>query len=271
MHEDSARAGELARTARLSTQRLLAALREMDDGDFAAPSQLPGWDRLTIVCHLRYGCRAMLRMTRDATSGRDTAYYPEGRDAQRPATLRPSPGERPTDVLDDWASAAADLDREWAAVDSDGWRTDVVESLDNPDLGTIPLARLALARLTEVDVHGTDLGIGVGDWNPTLIEVALPVRLRWLSTRRTNHRSFDRTLRGSWLLESTDGLRWLVAVNRDSVESRPALDDDIALATIRGSNRDLLALLLGRPQRQPLATSGNIAFAHTFEKAFPGP
>lgn len=269
--EDIARADEVARVAGERTQRLLEALRELDDRDFYEPSRLPGWDRLTIVCHLRYGCRAILRMTVGALAGRETAYYPEGREAQRARTLRPSPGERPTDVLDDWASAAADLDREWATVDRGDWSIEVVEPIHNPDLGTIPLARLALARLTEVDVHGTDVGIGVSDWSTTLVEVALPVRLRWLSTRRTNHRAFGRALCGSWLLESPEGLRWLIAVDRETVESRPADDGDNAVATIRGPSRDLLALVLGRPRRQPLEVTGDAAFAEAFERAFPGP
>jgi hypothetical protein len=210
-------------------------------------------------------------MTRDALAGRNTAYYPDGREVQRPRTLRPLKGARPTDVVDDWASAAAELDRVWSSVDRGGWSTDVVEPAANPDLGTIPLVRLALARLTEVDVHGTDLGIEVSDWSSTLIEVALPVRLRWLSTRRTNHRRFDHSLRGSWLLESTDGLRWLVAINNDGVASRRANDDEDAVATIRGSSRDLLALLFGRPRHECLEVAGNADFAEAFERAFPGP
>ncbi len=59
----------------------------------------------------------------------------------------------------------------------------MVEPADNPDLGTIPLARLALARLTEVDVHATYLGIDAPDWSSTLVEVGLPTRLAWLAAR----------------------------------------------------------------------------------------
>ena len=125
-------------------------------------------------------------------------------------------------MLDDWEAAAGELDREWSAIDDDRWGADVVEPADNADLGTIPLARLALARLTEVDVHGTDLAVGAPDWSATLVEIGLPIRLRWLSTRRTNHRAFDPSIRGSWPLHATEGLRWLVAVDGDRVECRPA-------------------------------------------------
>ncbi len=269
--EDVAHADELARAAGERTRRLLAALRELQDTEFDEPSELPGWSRLTVVCHLRYGSGALLRMTRDALEGRPTSYYPDGRERQRPTTLHPSQGETPRDVLDDWESTASELDREWSKLGRKQWNTEVIEPADNLDLGTIPLARLALARLTEVDVHGTDLGIGITDWSSTLVTVGLPTRLRWLSTRRTNHREFDRSIQGSWLLESTDGLRWLVAIDEDRVESRPADHRDDARAKIRGSRRELLALLLGRPRHQHLELSGDLTFAQSFERAFPGP
>lgn len=269
--ENVAIAPELARVGGDRTQRLIATLRTLDRDVLEEPSELPCWSRLTIVCHLRYGTRALARMTRDALAGRETSYYPEGRAEQRPRTLLPSPGEEPTTVLDDWQSAAVALDKEWSAIADEQWSTDVVEPVGNPDLGTLPLARLALARLTEVDVHGTDLGIGTPDWSPTLVAVGLPARLRGLSIRRTNHRAFDGSIRGSWLLEATEGLCWLVAVDGDHVVSRPAIGGDEASAVIAGSSRDLLALLLGRPRRQQLRFSGDVVFARSFERAFPGP
>lgn len=270
MVEDVLHAAEVARAAGSRTASLLHLLSCLEPGELDAPSELPGWNRLTIVCHLRYGASALLRMTRAALGGRETSYYPEGRDRQRPATLRPAPNEAAVDVVEDWRALAGALDEEWAGV-GDRWSTEVIEPPGNPDLGTVPLARLALARLTEVDVHGTDLDIDAPDWSPTLCHVGLITRLQWLATRRTNHRAFDRSITGSWLLSADDGLRWLVAVDRQAVMSRPAADDDEARAAIHGSRRDLLALLLGRPQHDPLQFSGDVAFARSFQAAFPGP
>ena len=82
-------------------------LRNLDEAGLEGPSELPGWTRPTIICHLRYGTHALRRMTLDAMAGRDTSYYPQGRARQRPTTLLPAPHERPTDVLDDWQSAAS--------------------------------------------------------------------------------------------------------------------------------------------------------------------
>lgn len=261
----------VARVAGERTRHLLSMLRELDETGLDAPSDLPGWSRLTIVCHLRYGTKALRRMTLDALAGRTTSYYPDGRARQRPATLVPAPGEGSAEVLDDWESAAFELDRTWSTLDDVQWSVEVVEPPDNPDLGTVPLARLALARLTEVDVHATDLGIEAPDWSTALVEVGLPARLGGLATRRVNHRAFDRTIRGSWLLHATDGPRWLVTVEDDRVEARPAAPGGVADASIEGSSRDLLALLLGRPPRRALRLGGDLALARSFQRAFPGP
>ena len=68
-----------------------------------------------------------------------------------------------------------------------------------------------------------------------------------------------------------DRHRPVVTVDDDRVGSRPAGEDDAADATIEGSSRDLLALLLGRPPREPLCFGGNVALAESFGDAFPGP
>ena len=269
--DDVARARELARVAAERTQRLIATLQQLDEAVLEEPSRLPGWSRLTIVCHLRYGNHALRRMTLDTLAGRETSYYPDGRARQRLSTLIPAPGEGPAEVFDDWQAAAAELDSVWSAVDDAQWSTEVVEPADKLDLGPVPLARLALMRLTELDVHTTDLGIDAPDWSSTLVEVGLPTRLAWLTTRRTNHRAFDGTIQGSWLLNATDGPCWLVTVKDECVESRPAVKDDEATAMIEASSRDLLAMLLGRPRHHPLRLSGDTAFAQSFETAFPGP
>lgn len=273
--ELDAEAGEMAAVAARRTTQLISLLRRPDVA-LHGPSLLPGWSRLTVVCHLRYGATALLRMSFDALAGREAAYYPSGRARQRPATLVPGRGERPGDVLDDWADAAGRLDRLWAGLSQDAWGVTVREPADNPDLGALPLAGLALARLTEIDVHGVDLDVGFPDWSTTLIDVALPARLARLQVRRSNHRQVDRRVQGTWLL-AADDVRWVITVDGDRVVSRPAAacdgdgDERRARATITGTRRDLLALLLGRPRRQPLRIGGDREFGTAFERAFPGP
>jgi uncharacterized protein (TIGR03083 family) len=269
--EELAGAVGVARASGTRTAQLLAVLRGLDTAAFDRPSHLPGWSRLTIVCHLRYGATALIRMTSDALAGRETSYYPGGRAAHRPTTLAPAAGEQPEDVLAGWERTSARLDEAWSSLGQDEWAMTISEPGDNRDLGEVPLARLALARLTEVDVHGVDLDIGFPDWSEVLVDVALPTRLAWLATRRTNHREFDRSVEGRWLLVA-DGFEWNVSVVDGRVSSAPAQDvADPPRAMISGSRRDLLALLLGRPRRRPLDIGGDAEFGAAFERAFPGP
>jgi maleylpyruvate isomerase len=179
---------ELVAEVRRRTDEVVAALDGLGDDGLRSPSALPGWSRLTIACHLRYGADAFGRMTAAAREGRPAAYYPGGREATRPATLEPSPGESPADVVASLAAHSAALDGAWQGMSAGEWDAVVREPDDRPDLGPLPVARLPLLRLTEVEVHGSDLDLGLDDWSDAFVRAALPFRLDWLNTRRTNHR-----------------------------------------------------------------------------------
>jgi hypothetical protein len=81
-----------------------------------------------------------------------------------------------------------------------------------------------------------------------------------------------RSINGSWLLAAGDGPTWFVAVQGKRIDSRPA-DPGAgnASATIAGTSRDLLALLLARTTVKPLRITGDVTFVHSFSRAFPGP
>ena len=224
-----------------------------------APSLLPDWSRRTIACHLRYGAEALAWMTADALARRATAYYPGGRASQRPTTLVPRPGETDGALVTSLRDASRVLQESWAGIDD--WSVPVVEPPDNPDLGTIELRRLVLARLTEVEVHGTDLGVGLGPWSDVFVRAVLPMRLDWLNVRRANHRDVDTSIRTSWLLRAIDmPVSQVITVDGEFVTSAPG---DAADETIEGTGAELLALLLGR------APAG---FAPpSFNRALPGP
>jgi hypothetical protein len=55
------------------------------------------------------------------------------------------------------------------------------------------------------------------------------------------------------------------------VTSEPADLGDEADASIRGTSRDLLALLLGRTPTARLSLGGDLELAAAFNRAFPGP
>jgi uncharacterized protein (TIGR03083 family) len=247
------------------------ALSDLSTNALEQPSLLPDWTRLTIACHLRYGAQALIRMSQAAISGKPTAYYPDGREVQRPRTLAPAPGEEPHEVIVSLRSLCRELNEMWAALDTGSWDTDVIEPADQPDFGPVPLSTLPSLRLTEVEVHGSDLDLGLEDWSELFVSVALPTRLRRLNVRRTNHRQFDRDLQGTWLLAAVDGPTFAVSVQGDVVEAQPASPNAVADAVIEATSRDLLALLLGRPLHDEPRIRGNVQFGNAFHEAFPGP
>jgi maleylpyruvate isomerase len=262
---------DLVEAVAARTAHIVEALRALGEEALRSPSELPGWTVLTIACHLRYGSEALVRMTRATLAGEAVSYYPDGRPRQRPRTLLPREGERPSDVVSALARHSQELQEAWSALSGDAWRLEVMEPEDHPDLGSLVLARLPLLRLTELEVHGTDLGLGLEDWSGLFVSVSLPFRLDWLNTRRSNHREVDDRVHGSWLLVASDGPSYLVSVTGGEVRSHPASPASTATAVIEGTSRDLLALLLGRSCNSPLKYAGDVAFGWAFGRAFPGP
>jgi len=70
--------------------------------------------------------------------------------------------------------------------------TAVEESTANPELGRTTVDLVAMMRLTEVEVHGTDLDVGLDDWSDVF---------------GSNDRAIDTAVTGSWLFAATDGPR----------------------------------------------------------------
>jgi uncharacterized protein (TIGR03083 family) len=269
----SADAPALARAAAERAVAIADRLAGLAPADLEGPSSLPDWSRLTIACHLRYGAEASWRMTLDARAGRPTAFYPGSRAEQRPATLRPRPGEAPTEVVADLVAASARLADTWAALSPAAWATRVREPGANVDLGPIDLATLAMLRLTEVDVHGADLAVGLDGWSDVFIAVGLPFRVSWAAARRARRPApgSPTPVTGRWVLQATDGTAFRLIATATGTRVEAAVHAEAGEAVVKGSRRDLLALLLGRPPRRPLAYAGDVALARRFTDAFPGP
>jgi hypothetical protein len=251
------------------TADIVGALLDLDEEGLTDRSELPAWSRLTIACHLRYGAEALRRMTGATLSGRSTAYYPEGRARQRPGTLLPDDGEGSRDVVNSLALHSRMLAQAWSAVDAADCSREINEPADNPDLGPVTLTHLALLRLTEVEVHGSDLGVNLDDWSAPFVTMTLPMRFERLNRRTVDHR--DASLEGSWLLVASDGPTYRVSVANGVVESTPAVSHAPARAVLEATSRDLLALLLGRPFRQAPGITGDLPFGEAFSAVFPGP
>jgi maleylpyruvate isomerase len=268
---DSSRGPALARAVADRTGEIVGALRGLDECGLRGPTALDDWSRLTVACHLRHGAKALSRMALDVRAGRPTSYYPAGREHERPATLVPAPGETPCDVVESLVAHSEELQRVWESLGASDWELTVREPDDNPDLGPLSLVRLPLMRLTEVEVHGTDLGLGLNEWSKLFVDTALPFRLEWLNVRRSNGREVDNGVQASWLLVATDGPAYLVTVAGRETYAVTADVNASASAVIEGTSRDLLALLLGRPTAAPLKITGDHVVATSFSKAFPGP
>ena len=254
------------------THELTSAVRAYSDHDLALPASLPGWSRLTILCHLRFGATMTRRMTLATIGGQPTAFYPEGREIQRPTTLRPAPGESSRQVVESLAKQSAELVDVWAGISVNEWERPVVESRDVGELRRMPLTigDLALLRLTEVEVHGTDLAMGLSRWSTEFVQAALPRRISWLGRRAPPKLDESADFPMTWLLAATDGPSYLVRIdNARQTTAHVASVEATAQHRIQGPNCDLLAVILGRSVSQEL--QAHASAISSIQQTFPGP
>ena len=132
------------------TEELATALEGIGETDLLGPSALPDWSRLTIAAHLRYGAVALHRMTLDVLDGRPTAYYPLGREAQRPGTLSPTADETPRLVLRSLREESDRLHERWSGLSGAEWSM----VADEPQLARPANGVHALVRLRPVSRPG---------------------------------------------------------------------------------------------------------------------
>ena len=252
------------------TDELTHAVRATSDHDLALPSNLPGWSRLTILCHLRFGATMTRRMTLATIEGQPTTFYPEGRELQRPKTLRPAPGESSREVVESLAENSAELTDLWAGIGPNEWARPVIESHSVGKLRRTPLTigDLALLRFTEVEVHGTDLGIGLGRWSTEFVEASLPRRIAWLGKRTPPNMAHSADFPMTWLLAATDGPSYLVRVDQaGQTTAEVATLEAAAQHRIQGPSRELLAVILGRGVSDELHAS--VSAISSFQQTFP--
>ncbi len=251
-----------------SQNEIARRLAALSDDDLRAPSRLPDWSRLTLVCHIRFGAEAIDRMVRAALKGERTLFYPGGRAETRPGTLVPADGESPHDVVASFVANCDRLNEALAMVDD--WTIVHHEPDGQQDLGPQSLYALAVLRLTEVDVHAVDLDIGIERWSDTFAAVGLPLRIDRLSKRLANTpEAASPRPTGTWLLRADEGPTYAVTSTVDGIVTRPATPLESVDGVIDASSRDLIALMLGRDCEGDVVYSND--FARSFTEAFPGP
>lgn len=249
--------------------RLIARLHELSDEELLAPSALPDWSRLTVVCHIRFGAEAINRIVTATVAGDEALFYPGGRAEQRPGTLLPNPGESPHDVVETFAVRCDELDATLADLADDDWAKVSREPAGKRDLGPQTIEQLAILRLTELDVHAVDMNIGIARWSDTFSRVGLPLRIDRLGKYLANNPAAPERPDGAWLIRAHDGRSYRVTSYDGIVTTRAAERDERADGVIDGSSRDLIALMLGRDLEGEISYSND--FARGFAAAFPGP
>lgn len=239
--------GVLDRVAKRS-EEIHRALAGLSPEQLEQPSALEGWSRLALVCHLRYGAQATRQMTVAGLSGRAASFYPA--EQQRAATLRPGPNETPCDVIASFGRESELLHEVWQRVALADWSLPVFELGETASELSMDLTRLALLRLTEVEVHGTDLNAGLGPWStvfgPAVIALTASLIESWPGGA------------GMWLLRPHQAAEQTVVVNPDgSAEGRPVQSGDVADVVVTGPPNSMVAVLLGRAPTSSLDYSGD--------------
>ncbi len=226
------------------------------------PSALPGWSRLTVACHLRYGAQATRQMIEATLEGRQSAFYPAGRDEQRESTLRPALGEAPAHVAGSLRDACAELDDVLASVTEAQWNLRVDLSTEG-DLGAIALWDLLTLRLTEVEVHGTDLDLGLDAWSEVFGRVAFEQRLD-----RARFAATDASALSVEIVAPGVGIR-VVTIAPDGEAS--VASPGGAAATLTATANDHVALLLGRRPATMPDIAGDVEAAAAYLSRIVGP
>jgi maleylpyruvate isomerase len=217
------------------TQRLLATVDRLNDGDVSAPSLCEGWSRGHVLTHLARNAEGIARAARAATSGTGETMYAgvAERDADIEAGARRSAPELAADVRETAAALAPDL----ARVHPRELRDVRVER--TPGGPSFWAADLPFMRLREVTLHHIDLAAGFGFEDldqPDLAAVADLFLRDAVARLAASDEAPDLTLRtdtgdeqvvgdGTTLVTGTHGtlLRWLLRQDETGVSSTTAL------------------------------------------------
>lgn len=243
-------------------KELCERLGSLGPGELVTPSLLPDWSVLTIACHLRYGAQALRQITGATLAGAPSAYYPAGRDVQRPYTLQPALGEPVAHVVESLRYESGELDELWGQLRDEDWdRSMVPHPGDDDTVGSMSLRDLALLRLTEVMVHGSDLGLGLARWPLTFGQTVLPLRIERAQVRHAD--GFEAVVE----FAATDA-----AARRVRFADGAALvTDEVPDLTVSAVANDLVALLLGRQPLGGVTVSGEAELVVRFRDGVIGP
>ncbi|MCH6159663.1 maleylpyruvate isomerase family mycothiol-dependent enzyme [Streptomyces marispadix] len=208
-----------AAALRGATDRLLAAVGQLDDATASKPSLLPGWTRGHVLAHLARNADALINVL----AARPMYDSAESRDADIERDAPRSVAEHLVDVRD----SAARLDGAFAAQRDSDWERTV--ELRN---GVTDRAySLPFRRWIEVELHHVDLGVGyaMDDLPAAFIERELANMAR----RFAGHPGIGVPVE----LRTEDGVSWRTGAAEDGTAKT---------VVVAGSPTALVAWLTGR-------------------------
>ena len=132
------------------------ALEDLDEGDFAAEIQLPGWTRGHLVAHLCANADAIGNLVRWAATGEPTPMYAS--QAQRNADIEAGSQKPGSELTQSFNRSAVHLDEAMGNLAAAQWNVAVL----NAQGRTVPASETPWMRSREVMVHGVDLDAGIG-------------------------------------------------------------------------------------------------------------
>ena len=136
-------------------QLLLETVDAMAEADFAAPSRLPGWSRLTIVGHLALNAASFVHLLGEAARGVVGEQYPGGM-AAREAGIAEAATWTPDEAVKRLRSSIYALEGAWARADHATWHGTGRRASGD----VVAMHELPFHRWRESVVHLCDMDVG---------------------------------------------------------------------------------------------------------------
>lgn len=209
-----------------ATDRLLSATGNLDDGELARPSRLPGWSRGHVLAHLSRNADALVNVLQ----GRPMYADSETRDRDIERDAPRSGAEQLADLADSAARFA-----EAASAPADWSRTVTLRNGVTDSASRVPFRRRVEVELHHVDL---DLGYELED----LPDEFTAREIEFLAERFAGHPDVVSTK-----VAADDGRTWTTG---GGAEGSPVV--------VRGAAPELLGWLCGRRDGSALTVEGGL-------------
>jgi len=197
-----------------SHQRLLEVVDTLAPEQFAGPSLLPGWSRLTVVGHLALNAQSHVHLLECAARGEEGEQYPGGPTARQQAIDEASRWE-PDHAVRQLRQAIYALEGQWAHTTYEAWNHTGVTASG----AVIAMHELPFLRWRETVVHLTDLDVAVSydEW-PSLY-VRLELERQKMAWAASHAMGLTQLPQASLQLSPAHRLAWLL--QRADVDGLP--------------------------------------------------